>query len=147
MIGTTLHEGHGAGALLVLHEAVSLWGGTDVATGRIVDEHHPQRGALTAGRVVAMPGVRGSSSSATVLAEQLRRGVGPAAILLRELDAILVLGAIVAYELYARQMPIVVLRAVDYDALPGTGTAVVSASPGHGRVVITPSPTGERATS
>ena len=134
MIGTTLHEGHGAGALLVLHEAVSLWGGTDVATGRIVDEHHPQRGALTAGRVVAMPGVRGSSSSATVLAEQLRRGVGPAAIL-------------VAYELYARQMPIVVLRAVDYDALPGTGTAVVSASPGHGRVVITPTPTDERATS
>ncbi len=146
MIGTTLHEGHGAGALLVLDEALSLWGGTDVATGRIVHAHHPQRGALTAGRVVAMPGVRGSSSSATVLAEQLRRGVGPAAVLLRELDAILVIGAIVAYELYARQMPIVVLRASDYDALPRAGTAVVRASPGRGRVIITPNRAGERAT-
>lgn len=94
-----LHPGAGRGTVLVLAEPLSFWGGVDPATGRIVDPHHPQRGAVTAGRVLLLPGGRGSSSSSSVLAECIRRGTAPAALLLGEADPILVLGALVARKL------------------------------------------------
>jgi predicted aconitase with swiveling domain len=80
----------------------------DPATGDIVDVHHPQYGANVAGRVLVMPSGRGSSSSSSVLAETIRAGTAPAAIVLFEPDAILALGAIVASELYGRTIPVVV---------------------------------------
>ena len=56
-----------------------------------------------------MPAVRGSSSSSSILAELLRLGLGPAAILLGEPDEILVVGALAAAELYAATCPVVLL--------------------------------------
>ena len=94
---------------LVLSEGLSLWGGMDPATGELIDAHHPQRGANLAGRVVVMPSGRGSSSSASVLAEAVRAGTAPAAIVLSEPDLILAIGAAVAAELYGVVVPIVVL--------------------------------------
>jgi predicted aconitase with swiveling domain len=96
---------------LVLDEPLSLWGGMDPATGELIDAHHPQRGANLAGRVVVMPSGRGSSSSASVLAEAVRAGTAPAAILLGEPDLILSIGAAVAEELYSVRVPVLVLPA------------------------------------
>lgn len=104
----TLAPGSGQGEVLVLDEPLSFWGGADSATGNIIDTHHPQRGESFAGRVLVMPAGRGSSSSSSVLAECIRNGVGPAAIVLGHSDPILALGAFVADELYGRQVPIVV---------------------------------------
>jgi predicted aconitase with swiveling domain len=102
---------------LVLDEPLSLWGGLDPATGVIVDPHHPQRGQRVGGRVLVMPAGRGSSSSASVLAEAARAGTAPAAIVLRDSDLILAIGAAVAEELYGARVPIVTLDAATYDAL------------------------------
>ncbi|HEX5038995.1 MAG TPA: DUF126 domain-containing protein [Candidatus Limnocylindria bacterium] len=95
-------------AALVLGEPLSLWGGMDPATGEIIDAHHPQRGANLAGRVVVMPSGRGSSSSASVLAEAVRAGTAPKAIVLAEPDLILAIGAAVAEELYGTRVPVIV---------------------------------------
>ena len=97
------------GRTLVLTEGLSLWGGMDPATGELIDAHHPQRGANLAGRIVVMPSGRGSSSSASVLAEAVRAGTAPAAILLAEPDLILSIGAAVAEELYGVVVPVVVV--------------------------------------
>lgn len=94
---------------LVLDEPLSLWGGLDPATGAIIDVHHPQHGTRVGGRVLVMPGGRGSSSSASVLAEAARVGTAPAAIVLREPDLILAIGASVAEELYGVTIPVVVV--------------------------------------
>ena len=107
----------GARTVLVLEEGLSLWGGMDPATGELIDAHHPQRGVNLAGRVVVMPSGRGSSSSASVLAEAVRAGTAPAAILLREPDLILAIGAAVAEELYGVRVPVVVLATAEYDAI------------------------------
>lgn len=101
----------------VLDEGLSLWGGMEPATGEVIDAHHPQRGANLSGRVVVMPNGRGSSSSASVLAEAVRAGTAPAAILLREPDLILAIGSAVAEELYGVRVPVVVLDAESYDAI------------------------------
>ena len=96
------------GRTLVLEEGLSLWGGMDPATGELIDAHHPQRGANLAGRVLVMPSGRGSSSSASVLAEAARAGTAPVAIVLGEPDLILAIGAHVAEELYGIRIPVIV---------------------------------------
>lgn len=108
----TLVAGIARGAALVLDEPLSFWGGIDPASGDVIDVRHPQLGANVGGRVLVMPSGRGSSSSSSVLAECVRAGTAPAAIVLAEPDPILALGAIVARELYGRAVPIVVTPAL-----------------------------------
>jgi len=100
--------GAAVGEVLVLDEPLSFWGGVDEQTGVIIDTHHPQHGASIAGKVLVMPGGRGSSSSSSVLAELVRGGVAPAAIVLERDDPILALGAMVAEALYGIAIPFVV---------------------------------------
>lgn len=99
------------GPALVLDEPLSLWGGMDPVTGRLIDPHHPQRGAVLTGRVVVMPSSKGSSSSASILAEAVRAGTAPAAFLLGEPDLILEIGSAVAEELYGVRVPVRVITA------------------------------------
>lgn len=106
-----------AGTALVLDEPLSLWGGMDPATGEVIDVRHPQLGARLTGRVVVMPAARGSSSSASVLAEAVRAGTAPAAILLGEPDLILAVGAAVAEELYGIVVPVMVLATAELAAI------------------------------
>ena len=112
-----LVAGSASAEVLVLDEPLSFWGGLDVATGEIIDVHHPQRGASLAGRVVVMPYARGSSSTANSLAEAIHAGTGPAAIVLGEPDEIVVLGAVVPGELYGEWCPVVVADAATFGSL------------------------------
>jgi predicted aconitase with swiveling domain len=126
--GDVLCAGEGRGEILWLDEPLSFWGGTDLASGVITDVHHPQRGVALAGRVVVMSASRGSSSSSSVLAEQLRAGVGPAAVLLTTRDLIVALGALAAAEVYGIRMPIVLLNSVALATLPRSGSVTVNAT-------------------
>ena len=113
MKGRVLAPGLAEGTALRLDEPLSFWGGVDPATGEIIDARQPQRGVSVAGRVLVMPSVRGSSSSSSVLAETVRAGCAPAAILLGESDLILAVGAAVAEELYGVRIPILHLATAD----------------------------------
>lgn len=103
-----LVAGEARGELLVLGEPLSLWGGVDIGSGRVIEASHPNHGESLAGRITVLPHGRGSSSSSSVLAELLRLGLGPAGIVLEEPDSILVIGALVAHRLYGAVCPIVV---------------------------------------
>lgn len=117
MRGRVLADGIAAGLALRLDEPLSFWGGVDPGSGRIIDVRHPQLGTSVQGRVLVMPSVRGSSSSSSVLAETVRAGSAPAAILLGEPDLILAVGAAVAEELYGVRVPIVQLRLEELGAI------------------------------
>ena len=117
MEGRILVEGHATGPALVLDEPFSFWGGLDPATGEIVEANHPQRGSVVTGTILVMPSGRGSSSSATVLAEAIRAGTAPAGIVLGEPDDIIVIGALVAAELYGVNIPVVVASPAGYAAI------------------------------
>jgi predicted aconitase with swiveling domain len=103
-----LVEGDGTGEIYVLDRPLSFWGGYSPETGLITDVSHPQHGESLTGRIVVMPHGRGSSSSSAVLAEALRLGTGPRAIVLGEPDQIVVTGVLVARKLYAIECPVVV---------------------------------------
>ena len=115
--GSILMEGAAEGPLLVLDDPVSFWGGVDPVSGCILDAHHPQVGEVVTGTVLVMSGGRGSSSASTVLTEMIRTGTAPVAIVLGRRDAIIVLGAVVAAELYHQVMPIIIVPAADIAGL------------------------------
>lgn len=89
---------------------LSFWGGLDPLTGRVSDRHHPGFGRTATGTILCLPSGRGSSSSSSVLAESLRLGTGPAAILLLEADPVIVTGALVAEDLYGAPCPVGVVE-------------------------------------
>nr|WP_178121488.1 aconitase X [Pseudomonas sp. MS15a(2019)] len=109
--------GHARGRLAWAPLGLSLWGGVDPASGRVIDRHHPLHGLELAGRILAIPSGRGSCTGSAVLLELLLAGRGPAALVLSEPDEILSLGAIVAEELFGRSLPVVSLGAAAFAAL------------------------------
>ncbi|MDO8863655.1 DUF126 domain-containing protein [Haliea sp. E1-2-M8] len=95
--------------VLMLDEPLSFWGGLDPETGVIIDARHPQQGASLAGRILLMPGIRGSTSAAGTLCEALRQGNGPAAFILPAPDALILAAVTIARELYDRVTPVVTI--------------------------------------
>lgn len=133
-----LCPGDGSGDILWLDEPLSFWGGTELGTGVITDVRHPQHGVSLVGRVVVMEASRGSSSSSSVLAEQIRTAVAPAAILLGSRDAIVTLAALAAAEIYGTRLPILLLDEDDMVALPRSGPVTVHAAQDVASVCWTP---------
>jgi uncharacterized protein len=113
---TVLVPGQARGTAMAL-PPLSFWGGYDAKRGMIVDSTHAGHGLSLASRILVMPRARGSSSSSSVLAEALRNGTGPAGIVLMERDLIISIGAIVANELYASKVPVVMCDEAAFDAL------------------------------
>lgn len=115
---TVLVDGTASGPLMVLSEPLSFWGGVDPATGAIIDRSHPAVGESVAGTVLYMPYGRGSSSSASVIAETIRNGAGPLGFILGEPDEIVVTGVFVANALYGTRVPVMVTDLPDDTDIP-----------------------------
>jgi uncharacterized protein len=131
--GDVVVAGSGAGPILRIDAPISFWGGVDPKTGAVSDPRHPQHGATLSGRVVALAELRGSSSSSAVLLELIHAGIAPAAIVLKETDAILALGALVAREMGYGTLPMLRVARDDFALLPEGRHAHVNGS----RVTIT----------
>lgn len=125
--GTWLVGGPIDGEVLRLEEPLSFWGGFDAATGTVIDRTHPQAGASLTGKVVAMPGSKGSSGTPGVLGESIRRGTGPAAMVVTKSDINLVAGALTAEALYGTPCPILLVDLADFETLVD-GEAVIARS-------------------
>jgi predicted aconitase with swiveling domain len=115
--GRPIVPGKAQGRALVSTEPLSFWGGYDFHSGEIIDRRHPLAGANAAGRVLALPFTRGSSTTTTVLLEAVKAGTAPAAILTTGVDAFFALASIVADELYDHVLPIVALTEKDFRTL------------------------------
>ena len=117
MRGKIVIKGRAAGEALVSAEPISFWGGYDYRTGEIIDRRHPLSGLVAAGRVLAVPFTRGSSTTTAVLLEAVRAGTAPAAILTTGTDSFFALASIVADELYGKPIPLLALEPSDFAAL------------------------------
>ena len=115
--GRPLVAGAASGRALVATTPLSLWGGLDPATGNIPDRRHELCGQCMTGRVFVLPCGKGSSTASAILAESIRNGTAPAAIVLARTDPIVALGAIVADEMYGKRMPVIVLSQEDFDTI------------------------------
>ena len=137
-MGTTIYgraiiPGQAQGVALVSGEPLSFWGGYDYRTGTIIDQRHPLAGACAVGRVLALPFTRGSSTTTAVLLEAVKVGTAPAAILTTAPDSFFALASIVADEMYAQPIPLVVLNEEDFTRLQSGQVVSVAAD---GRVMV-----------
>jgi len=109
--------GEAPGRALVLGARLSFAGGVSLDTGIIIDHRHPRAGACVTGTVLVMPSGRGSSTSSNILGELLRLGRGPAAIIMLEVDQIVIMGVLLAQTLYGVVCPVLVADQRDFDAI------------------------------
>ncbi|CAE7873946.1 unnamed protein product [Symbiodinium necroappetens] len=98
--------GKASGEVLVSSVGLSFWGGVSPKTGAIIDRHHPLHGRSLRDKILVLPGGRGSCTGSQVILELLLNGNGPAAIVLRDPDEIIALGAIVAEEMFDVRLPV-----------------------------------------
>ena len=96
--------------IVICDEGLSFWGGVDPNTGVIIDTHHSNCGEKLSGKIVLMPTSRGSCSGSGVLLQLAQNGNAPAALIFRETEDILTLGAMIAERLFDKN--IAVLRLV-----------------------------------
>ena len=124
ILGRPIVAGSAEGDALVTREPLSFWGGYDFHTGEIIDKHHPLAGVCAAGRVLAVPFTKGSSTTTAVLLEAVRAGTAPAAILTTDVDTFFALASIVAGVMYGKSFPVVALEPRDLEALE-TGVRLI----------------------
>jgi len=126
-----LIAGEAEGEVLALSHPISFWGGVDPKTGDIIDARHPERGKNIAGKILALPGMIGSSSAAAVMLELVYAKRAPAAILMPAPDAILLLGMLVAREMDWPYPPAFALDAAAQKTLHGKHVKIGS----DGRII------------
>jgi len=113
-LGTAFVHGAACGEVLASDVELSFWGGVDPATGEVIDRHHPLSGHILTGKILVIPGGRGSCSGSGVMLELLLNGKGPAAMVFAREDDILTLGVVIAEEVFGRSVPVVTLDADDF---------------------------------
>ena len=132
--GKAVVPGRVEGEGLVTDVPLSFWGGYDHRNGEITDRRHPLSGIVAAGRVLVVPFSRGSSTTTAVLLEAIKSGTAPAAIVSTNVDSFFALASIVADEMYASPIPIIVidpedaatLRSGDWIAVENNGDLLVN---------------------
>ncbi|MXQ11991.1 aconitase X [Microvirga makkahensis] len=112
--GIAFVHGKATGEIIASDVELSFWGGVDPATGEVIDRHHPLSGRILTGRILAIPGGRGSCSGSGVILELLLNGKGPAAMIVERADDILTLGVVIAEEVFGKVIPVVVLDPKDF---------------------------------
>ncbi|HEY0214296.1 MAG TPA: aconitase X [Paenirhodobacter sp.] len=154
MIAGSAHSiiaGRATGRVLAAEQGLSFWGGVDPASARVIDAHHPWTGQDLRGRVLVMPSSRGSCSGSGVLLDLALNGRAPAALIFREAEDVLTLGALVAGTLFDRPIPVLRLDAaqfaavsaaehveIDHDHLRIGSLAVPLHPPRHADLALTP---------
>lgn len=115
--GKALVSGIAEGIAVVSSQPISFWGGVDPLTGDIIDRRHDRYGMNITGKIFVFPAGKGSSTSSAVLMEGIRNGTAPAGIIMKKIDTILALGAIVSQEMYQRSLPVILLDETDFEAI------------------------------
>ncbi|EYD77472.1 2-Methylcitrate dehydratase AcnD [Rubellimicrobium mesophilum DSM 19309] len=125
-MGLAIIPGAAEGPVIACEEGLSFWGGVDPATGHVIDAHHPLHGRTLAGAVLALPTSRGSCTGSGVLLELALNAHAPAALVFREGEDVLTLGALVAGLLFGRAIPVLRLCPEDFDLLAGAERAGIT---------------------
>jgi predicted aconitase/predicted aconitase with swiveling domain len=143
-------SGTAEGAILATTEPLSFWGGVDPATGQVIDVHHPLSGQNMAGRILVMPGTRGSCTGSGVLLDMALNGKAPAALVFCEPEDVVTLGALIAAEMFGKPLPVLRLTPeahaqlakartarITADALEADGLTLAIAPPATGALTLT----------
>ncbi|KAL3929305.1 MAG: hypothetical protein SGARI_004788, partial [Bacillariaceae sp.] len=99
---------------------LSFWGGIDELTGIVIDTSHPLHGKCVSGTILVLPSGRGSFTASQVLLELILNDKAPKAIILRDRDGLVCVGALIAQTVFQHENVLDILQVnyvADFDAL------------------------------
>ena len=94
--GRKIFAGKVKGEALVSTEGISFYGGVDPDTGIVQEEGHPLEGKSVAGKILVFPQGKGSTVGSYVLYRLKKNGNAPLAIINKECETIVAVGAIIS---------------------------------------------------
>ena len=96
MEGRIIVSGKAEGEALVSEEPISFYGGVDPDTGKVVEQGHPLEGEQLTGKVLVFPQGKGSTVGSYVIYALKKNGKAPSAMICKETETIVAVGAIIA---------------------------------------------------
>jgi predicted aconitase with swiveling domain len=94
--GRKICSGRAEGEALVSKEAISFFGGVDPDTGKVVEKGHPLEGKEITGKILVFPRGKGSTVGPYTIYRLKKNGKAPAAIVNKECETIVAVGAIIS---------------------------------------------------
>jgi len=92
--GRSICSGSAEGEALVTQQGISFLGGVDPETGMITEVDHELCGVNLTGKILVLPGLKGSAGAMWIIIRLAARGIGPKAIVVSKADTILI-GAVI----------------------------------------------------
>lgn len=94
--GRKVANGKAEGEALVSSDGISFYGGVEPETGKVVEKGHPLEGQSVTGKILVFPTGKGSTVGSYTIYDMKKRGTAPAAILNKEIETIVAVGAIIS---------------------------------------------------
>ncbi len=94
--GRIIYKGKAQGEALVTTMPISFYGGVDPNTGIVIEKGHELNGVSIKGKVLVFPQGKGSTVGSYTLYRLKKNGVAPAAMINKETETIVAVGAIIS---------------------------------------------------
>ena len=94
--GRKIFKGKVKGEAIVTEEGISFYGGVDPDTGKIAEVGHVLEGKSIAGKILVFPQGKGSTVGSYILYRLKKNGKAPLAIINKECETIVAVGAIIS---------------------------------------------------
>jgi predicted aconitase with swiveling domain len=130
--GKGLIQGRAEGDALVSLKAFTFAHGVDPSSGKVTDPRSDIEGSEVKGKILFYPFGKGSTTSSAWFLETVRRGNHPSALVTEAVDLSAVIGSVMAWLIYGKEIPVVsgIPRSL-YSRIRSGGPVVVDASAGE----------------
>ena len=96
MKGRIISKGKGEGEALTTTQPISFYGGVDPNTGEVIEKGHELQGKTVKGKILVFPNGKGSTVGSYTLYRMKKNGAAPAAMINKECETIVAVGAIIS---------------------------------------------------
>jgi uncharacterized protein len=94
--GRIIYKGKAEAEALVTTQPISFYGGVDPNTGVVIEKGHELLGQSVKGKILVFPQGKGSTVGSYTLYRLKKNGVAPAAMINKETETIVAVGAIIS---------------------------------------------------
>ncbi|MDR0372857.1 MAG: DUF126 domain-containing protein [Nitrososphaerota archaeon] len=94
--GRIIYKGKAQGQALVTSMPISFYGGVDPNTGVVLEKDHELQGQSVKGKILVFPQGKGSTVGSYTLYRMKKSGTAPIAMINRETETIVAVGAIIS---------------------------------------------------
>jgi len=94
--GRVIYKGTAKGLALRTTQPISFYGGVDPNTGEVIEKGHELQGKSVTGKVLVFPNGKGSTVGSYTLYRMKKNGTAPAAIVNKDCETIVAVGAIIS---------------------------------------------------